>query len=755
MKKVSIIFEPLKKGHAAAIVFLLMLSLIFFYPLLSSQRILDNVHYVNDMTFESEHYRQGFFEGKGYPLWTPYFYSGQPFMAVPEFYSFDLNMLFILLTRNIFLSMNLAVIAYFFIAGFGIYLLANRFIGNKLASVVAAVMYQFNGFMHTFILHGHLNILESYALIPFIFLFLHDALHKDKMIPSAMLCGLSLGLMVHAGGMIFFLYTGLLIGLYLAFTLFLKINSKKNIMRCVQVSIVLALVFFGVAAFKLLPALEFTSLSSRSGSVTFQEFLGEPIPFTGLFTLVAGHDVGFSASLGIIGFLLVLAGFFSLRKKIVIFSVCLLGIALLLATGSFLAELFYKLPGFGQMRHIERAVVLFSFGASIIAAFGAENSIRLIRKKIGRLPEIALYSVLMILIIVEVVVFFGTAQATNVVSPDTIPIIKTISGVDQENRVATFSLSTPIGASGYNFLAQKGISEVKGGGGIWITDYVQYVAIAQQNLAASLFGVLNAKHVISEKQIDSPGFILKQKFEGCDECKIHEAYGPFLYENQYSMPKAFYPSKTILIVGSQEEIVQILYALMVKNNKIHYSLIPGSTAISSYSSDELKKFDGILLLRDSVTQQDLGKLQRYRDNGGMIFPDVTNGQSSLDQRDLDAFLNKTKVDEIPVTYTSFNSFSIEPKQKGWIVMGEKIAHFPGWQAFQNKNKLGIEKANLVISAVYVEEPNMPILFTYAPLSVKRGFLITLVTLIILILYFSVTALKSINNKKREQGMQSI
>ena len=132
MKRALIIsrLKDLVKNHFYVLI-LLLISLLFFSSILSSSKILNNIHYINDMTFQSENIRKFLHGGGAFPLWTPYFYAGQPFMAIPEHYIFDLNFLYILLFKNIFLSMNLAVISYFFLAGLGMYMLVYELIRKQ------------------------------------------------------------------------------------------------------------------------------------------------------------------------------------------------------------------------------------------------------------------------------------------------------------------------------------------------------------------------------------------------------------------------------------------------------------------------------------------------------------------------------------------------------------------------------------------------------------------------------------------------
>ena len=94
---------------------LLLLSLLFFHSLIGSGKIMSNIHYINDVTFYSYNVKESLKDGD-LPLWTPYFYSGRPLFAQPEYHFIDINFLLILLTGNIYFAMNFSAITYLFIA---------------------------------------------------------------------------------------------------------------------------------------------------------------------------------------------------------------------------------------------------------------------------------------------------------------------------------------------------------------------------------------------------------------------------------------------------------------------------------------------------------------------------------------------------------------------------------------------------------------------------------------------------------------
>ena len=731
--------KSLVQGHFY-IGMLFLVSIFFFFPLVGSERILDNMHYINDMTFQSENMRIFLHENGAFPLWTPYFYAGQPFMAIPEHYLFDLNFIYILIFNDIFLSMNLAVISYFFLAGLGMYLLVYEIIRKQNAAFIAAIIFMFNGLVQRFALTGHLNILESYALMPFAFLFVYRALHKKNWIANCIMAAIFLSMMIYAGGIIFFLYAGLIVGLYLIWNLFFG-NFGKNIVKTVLISLVIAVVLFGLSALKLLPVLEFAGMSNRGAGVSFEEYLGNPIKTGNLWNQLVNlqYNGDFTGAIGMLAFALLLLGLLSFKKKNVMFSVLIIILSILMASGTFIADFFYKLPGFGQTRHIERALVLFVFVAPVIAAYGFTNLVNIVKSHKKDIKEWTIFPAVLAWLAVEI--FFSVdAHATiKAVNPKDIPIINEISKDAGQFRIATYALSTPIGASGYNYYTQLGIPEIKGGGGIWVSKYARYLAIAQQYAPSKMYGILNGKYLISDKEINDSGLLLKGNFQTCGigKCAVWEAYGPYLYENKNSVPHAFLVSNSVLLVGNENDKRSLAYNIIVESlNPKSSVIIEGKNSLSEYSISDLEEYNAIILLGGSATQNDALLLQAYRGKGGKILPRVLEGENEISRELIaDALKAKKPYKEIKIRQVSVNEYAVELNgEKGWLVLSEKFSSFPGWKAAISGRELKMHKADNVITAVYLNGELGNLTFRYYPESFKKGKIITIAAVLILLVY---------------------
>jgi len=719
------------------VLLLLLLTILFFYNLLIPEKILNNIHHINDLAFENYNLKESLSYGTLH-LWTPHFYSGTPFMAIPEYYIFDLNFIFILLFKNIYFAMNFSLISYFFIAGLGMYYLVYSIKKETKTAFIAALIYMLNGFFHSFILPGHLNILEGYALIPLIFLFVYKALTKKEWAFYAIISGIFLALQILSGSIIFFLYTSLLIGLFLLFNLVRK-NFKSAITKTILVALLVFVVCIALSSIKLLPTLEFSKMSNRAGGVSKTEFSGEPIQFSDIFGVLVSN-IGFNgltASVGITGFILLLFSFRFYKKRIVFFCILLALFAVLAASGTFIADLLYQLPGFGQMRHIERALVLFVFPASILMAFGYSGlTLKLKKYNLFNKYKKIFFIFIVLLLLTELALLQRIPPAVKIQKPEEIPILNYLDQDKSDFRTINLALKTFIGASGYNYNSQLGISSVKGGGGIWINEYIEYLAVAQQYSSAKLWGILNTKYIITGQKEDISNLKFINKFSECEECIIWEAGGPYLYKNENFLPRAYTVDNAILVLGENKDIS---YSLLLNKdfNPKNTVIIIGKN-IDNYKLDELNKYK-LIILNEEIRQNDLLKLKNYADSGGKILPDIFSNKNTITNEDLEKVLSgfKGNMSAVKILHYTPNKVQLGVKdKKGFLVLSERYAYFPGWNAKADGKELKILKANNVISSVYLNGGADSVTFRYKPKTFKYGSWISAVSFLFLMIFFS-------------------
>jgi len=232
--------------------FALATVVFYFTPLFDSQTSIQwdavDVHYSAQKYF-ADTVREGHL-----PQWTPYVFSGFPFLADPQtggWYPLHWPFFLLGITPKA-IEWELALHA--FLALCGTYLLARRLGGDHMVALVAAVFYAGGGFFagHS----SHIGIFETAALLPWLLWSALVALESDTFV-SMLLPGTIGGLMVLIGHFQSALYS------FFALALFL-IARRAPWKRALSVLIVTTAAAILLGAIQILPGLELTAQSDRA-----------------------------------------------------------------------------------------------------------------------------------------------------------------------------------------------------------------------------------------------------------------------------------------------------------------------------------------------------------------------------------------------------------------------------------------------------------------------------------------------------------
>ena len=735
------------KTDILLIVILFVLSIIFFKNIIGTETLMNNVHYYHEQTFFSYNYKSAFNDGT-LPFWTPYWYSGQPFYADSQVFFINLTFIFILLFKNIFLAINLSTLIYFFISGLSMYLLVKYLIDSRDAAFISSIIYMFNGLILGFVLGGNPSILEPYVLIPLIFLFVIKAKKSKNPVNYSILAGLLLAFQIFSGGALVLVYTFLLIGAYLALDL-ISSKFKTNLIKTIIIGLVLLFVLFGLSAIKLLPNYDFVKKTNRAQGLSYEEYIGQDYfvfkDFLKVF-VVDKTTTSTKAHIGIVASLLVLLSLGFWRKRMVLYLLLTSIFILFLASGNFLAELFFKyVPTFSQTRHIGRVLFVVVFSASVLAGYGFNYIKDYAGKKFNISNKVITVGIIIIagLILTELVFLKSLPQGFNIQDQlEENQLAKYLEQQKDKFRIASFDVNDIISFHGSSYYAHYGLETISGGGPLWVNDFIKYIAVAKNYNYSKLIGILNLKYAISTKEADINGFKLVKKFEPCNSCKINDAEwiaGPYLYENENFVPRYLLVKNSILIVGNNQQAQDFIYNILLSKDfdpKTTVIIQESIDTANNYNIDDLLKFNAIILLSQPA-QSTMGKLQEYVNKDGLLLPNIFEGENALSQESLvDILTVSDYYKEINVKEYSTNKRVFElDKDEGWLVLSERFADFPGWKASMNGEDIKIYKADNVISAVYLDGEKGELKFGYKPESFRKGAIITALTTIILLIYF--------------------
>jgi len=742
------------RKHIYYLSILFALTILVLHSLLSPSKLIDHGHYWNDQKLRAHSIEDSLFKYNSMYLWGPYEYGGQDLFGHPETYFITITLFLIILFRNIYAAINWTIIFHFFLMGLGMYFLMFELSKKEKSAFISAIIFMFCSFNFYFAIYGNLALPIPLSFMPLIFLFLYRATKTKNWIVNTIFASIFFALDVHSGGFIFFMYSLLLVGLFMAFNLLGK-NFSKKLTKFILISLIIFFVGMGLSAVKLLPSLEFGEKSSREDT-SYDFFLGHKVEYENLFSALIvdpsnfrqGSD-GDVARIRILPFVLLLFSIPLYRKKNILFFWIVLVSSVLIATGSPLAYIIFKyIPGFSKLRGIARALVLFTFASSVLAGFGYNVLESTLRNKIRAFKNGShiIFIVIMLLILIDLGIAIQLPRTIPFNEP--IPVLEKISKDKDTFRIhilrdEPLEFSQLIGSHGQSYAAPYGLEMIVGGGGIWMNDYIGYLYLAENYKSPRLWGILNVKYLLAQNKssLDSLEFV--GRFEECETCGAKLIDGPYLYKNRLYLPRALVVDNAVLVIGNKGAIEQINYALLLNPNfdPSNTVIIMEEGGISKCDLEFLERFKAIILAEGALDQNsNLGILNKYSDAGGTVFPNILENKQTLSAQEIDPLLsnlkgNYSEVRKLNISYYSPNKVILDLSgQKGFLVLSEKYYLFDGWKAKTNKEK-EILRANGAISAIYLDGEHGKLTLRYMPKSFVNGAIISSVTLLAVLGYF--------------------
>jgi hypothetical protein len=218
------------------------------------------------------------------PLWNPYLYGGQPYLAhVPYFPLYPSNLLYVFLP--FFNAFNLNFIVHLIGCAVCVYLFS-RVIGLRpTSSFVAGMIYGFCGFTLSLVSHGCRLLAMPYLPLLFLFWFLFLREGKKKWFVMTVIVGV---LQVLAGAAETNIISLLAL---LGWTLFYPYSRTSIFRRFVSWSL-LGMFIVGIASFQIFPTVEMILQSSRGQKMGFTTFSYWSLPLRRLPELVLPGFLG-------------------------------------------------------------------------------------------------------------------------------------------------------------------------------------------------------------------------------------------------------------------------------------------------------------------------------------------------------------------------------------------------------------------------------------------------------------------------------
>lgn len=691
----------------------------------------------------------------GIPFWNPFTFSGMPFFAdIQTGFFYPLNRILDLFVSNgklPFAALELVIILHFIISQLNTFYLSRKLGISKYGAMLAAIGYSFSMLMicHTI----HPMIIYQLAWFPLVIGLLYSSFKMNK-IYLGIISGLVLGLSILAGHPQTILYEFIFIGFF-ALGFLIK-SFKSNDLNTIKIIISTLLTFilaYGIFAVQLLPAQELAGLSQRAeinydkateGSFYFKQALTSVVP--NLFGKVSGEDLRnssfylqFKGVQGIhffwetsyyFGVLILALGFFKILigyrdfKVIILASLSLLGFLFAMGSNSFIFDIFYNLPYISTFRMPGRIMFFAILGFSLLAGMGFDSLLENNKKHKK-----------------ELIIAFA------------IPLIMTIivaSGSLYENFNTPLNLQDAISsrATGSIFILALGL-------------IITYLTLTKK-LSISISGSLLI--IILFFDLYSVGEDFNKSPQNPTEIQI---------PNGYKMPKQFINSFTPKLPDDIFRVNMRLYQpiryMAMKRNQ---GMVDKIMLIEGYNPLLLQRVNppmpnkdlnmDILNVRYSIGIDRTINAPRFYENmdrfgnawfvNKIVETDSSHIKGLMESGEYD--LKKTALFESPMNFKSIEEdpeaeikcisyennrieYKIRNSTDGFLILSE--IYYPSWKAKVNKIDTKVNLVDYCFRAIHLKKGENNVIIEYNSDTFNKGFLISIVTLLLSII--SVIVLK--------------
>ena len=717
------------------------------------------------------------------PLWNPYIFCGTPFIAIIQTAIFyPLNFLYLILPLGS--AINWTIFLHLFLSGIFIYYLLKNYDISCFGSIVASIVYTFGASHIMHIFAGHLVVIATMTWIPLMFLSL-DRFIRSGEYKYGLLLSFAIALQLLAGYPQYLFYSMLALSFYfLCLIIWLRIDGarwNKIKLKCIAfvLLIILGLV---ISAIQILPTAEMIKYSTRH-NLPYEWISSFSLPPENLITFLIPDFFGdmlkipywgknylweMTAYVGIMPLLLALIALFYVRKRVVWFFGILGIVSLILALGKYtpLLKLLYTyIPGFNLFRGNSKFIFLNALSLAALSGFGIDvflkglSDLKKHRIKIG----VIAISTLIITALVLMVKFFDESwfkEAINraVYSGDfysnsraVLQVgFETIAAVNFRNCAMRTIILLILGVTilllyTYRKLGKKAfialifaiiVSDLFSFGMHYMVTFDSKQLYWNNEVIGFLKKDKTPFRVIAPQMDVNSGMVAKIETLNGNDAMMIKRYSEFINFSQGISPNTHILWINVITVNKLIDLLNAKYLLLPCEGKID---IPSLALV--FDNGRKCIYHNLNALPRAFIVHNT-KIIKDRDNifKEMISPEFDPMKYAIieDKFETDYFLPYKSTNQnsvVKIIKHSPNEVIMETdlNEAGLLILGD--IYYPGWKVYVDNKIDKIYRANYVMRAVYLKEGNHTVRFIYDPLSFKVGLIITLLTLLIIFIYF--------------------
>jgi Bacterial membrane protein YfhO len=655
-------------------------------------------------------------------LWTPLIYNGFPLQANPESgITYPVN----LILFGIFspaLAFNISILLKFLLAAIFLFLYLRAIGINHWASLFGAIAFSWCGF---FVAHlKHLNMHDAGIWIPLMLLFL-EKYHAQKKLFWLMLTSLILGIQILAGHPQITYYTVLLLTAYFLWQELPGNKTVKSIAKIIGVLVLFVVLGIALGMIQILPTLELTNLSERSGGVTYQFATQNPYYLPDVFTFIYPYINGdpgkaeylaqgvFWEDYGYVGLLplafalyAIIATFQKNRYTRFFAGTFIISFILMLGDKGVLYKiLFYVLPGLNYFRFHTRFILLVDIALAILAAIGLSKAL----SKRGHWLYI-------LIIAITIIDLYSMQKRQNPVVPReqweklpfTAEVIKHDTGLFR-----IYSIGAVESHSAAYTIAKGWEGD--------LTPYIQQREFLQPSINM-LWEISSADGYINMV----PRYLITM-WGNEKQFGLIQQTGRMNQDRQ--------------IIEMSPAFSNIINAFTIKYILSAWNLVnPNLQLVGNFGGillyENITVFPRAYLVPQAIPLSDENArtvmVQGQIDSSRTV---ILNDSSTIQQQE---FPEERDIGTVDIKQYSSNliELSVNATHDAWLVLAD--TYYPGWQATIDDSESTIYRANICSRALFIKQGSHKVIFVYQPKTFRNGMIITVIALLLILVGIIIT-----------------
>lgn len=778
MAKKKVKTKDLKKtaGNSYLYPYLLLffLTLVFYWDLIFSNKVLNAMDILAQVHYFKDFSRRALMENHSLPLWFPDIYGGMPSVsALFNFYPFSL--LFLVFPVNI--GINLFTAFHTFLAGAFMYIYVQGLGVKKFGSLISALTFMFSAyFISRAVYCGHEIKISTMVWIPLVFFFFDKGL-KEKKISWFAFAGAAMGIELIAGHMQMIFYTGIALVVYAFFSLYWMKADNVSIAFSNPVYkgfIAMSLVFFMASAAQFIPALEYAGLSSRGEGTTYAFATSWSLPPEEMLTYLLPGLKGIKLSgyygrmpmsqatpyIGVLPLMMAAVALIFRRDRYVYFLLTLCFISFFIALGKhnpFYEFIYNYVPGFNLFRVPQMILVLAAISLSALAGIGSDylfDSEKIKMSASMRRYFIALLCLIGTLLLVLVVAYLGINSFSEQVrdfftkagQPSGMGLIKQrYTDLLIEIAFLIIFLSFSLALVYLKIKDRLDVRIIKVAlvvvllVDLWYVDYKFMETLPLNNASTRSSGVVD--FLKKDKDYfrilaagDIPNYPAnKWSYFGIQSIAGYHA-APLGYYSNYMNELALNNSLPDLLNAKYIILSKILPEKILRNPLSGYSKyeLVYNGEVKVYKNK--KALPRAFIARDyKVVKDDKSVLATLATRNFPLRDTVLLTERPTLNLKLSG--KEASADSVEIVRYSPDQLEIqvEAGSDGILVLNE--VYYPGWKAYVDGNEVPVMKADYLLRAISLESGSHKVLFSFEPVKLKVGALLSLLAFFVIVPFF--------------------